>query len=93
MIVFLIFESFLYQFYINFVSILYQLIAIQSLNQVNFSQRSKDNGCNGEVAERLKAAVLKTVEGYPPSQGSNPCLSAKLMVTLFLFSLLYYYFF
>ena len=30
----------------------------------------------GEVAERLKAAVLKTVEGYPPSQGSNPCLSA-----------------
>jgi hypothetical protein len=29
----------------------------------------------GEVAERPKAAVLKTVEGKP-SQGSNPCLSA-----------------
>jgi hypothetical protein len=29
----------------------------------------------GEVAERLKAAVLKTVEGKP-SQGSNPCFSA-----------------
>lgn len=29
----------------------------------------------GEVAERFKAAVLKTVEGYPPSQGSNPCFS------------------
>lgn len=29
------------------------------------------------MAERLKAAVLKTVEGYPPSQGSNPCLSAR----------------
>ena len=28
------------------------------------------------MAERLKAAVLKTVEGYTPSQGSNPCLSA-----------------
>ena len=27
------------------------------------------------MAERSKAAVLKTVEGYPPSQGSNPCLS------------------
>jgi hypothetical protein len=23
------------------------------------------------MAERLKAAVLKTVEGYPPSQGST----------------------
>ena len=32
---------------------------------------------SGEVAERPKAAVLKTVEGQP-SQGSNPCLSAKL---------------
>ncbi len=31
----------------------------------------------GEVAERSKAAVLKTVEGQP-SQGSNPCLSAKV---------------
>jgi hypothetical protein len=31
---------------------------------------------SGEVAERSKAAVLKTVEGCPPSQGSNPCLSA-----------------
>ena len=30
----------------------------------------------GEVAERSIAAVLKTVEGQP-SQGSNPCLSAK----------------
>ena len=30
----------------------------------------------GEMAERFKAAVLKTVEGRPPSQGSNPCLSA-----------------
>jgi hypothetical protein len=29
----------------------------------------------GEMAEWLKAAVLKTVEGRP-SQGSNPCLSA-----------------
>lgn len=28
------------------------------------------------MAERLKAAVLKTVEGRSPSQGSNPCLSA-----------------
>ena len=28
------------------------------------------------MAERSKAAVLKTVEGRPPSQGSNPCLSA-----------------
>jgi hypothetical protein len=28
----------------------------------------------GEMAERSKAAVLKTVEGQP-SQGSNPCLS------------------
>ena len=31
----------------------------------------------GEMAERLKAAVLKTVEGQSPSQGSNPCLSAN----------------
>jgi two-component system invasion response regulator UvrY len=31
---------------------------------------------SGEMAERLKAAVLKTVEGSSPSQGSNPCLSA-----------------
>jgi hypothetical protein len=30
----------------------------------------------GEVAERLKAAVLKTVKGQSPFQGSNPCLSA-----------------
>lgn len=30
----------------------------------------------GEMAERSIAAVLKTVEGQP-SQGSNPCLSAK----------------
>ena len=30
----------------------------------------------GEVAEWSNAAVLKTVEGQP-SQGSNPCLSAK----------------
>ena len=29
----------------------------------------------GEMAERLKAAVLKTVEAHA-SQGSNPCLSA-----------------
>ena len=29
----------------------------------------------GEVAERFKAAVLKTVEGQP-SGGSNPSLSA-----------------
>ena len=31
---------------------------------------------NGEMAERPKAAVLKTVEGQP-SLGSNPSLSAK----------------
>jgi hypothetical protein len=31
----------------------------------------------GEVAERLKAAVLKTVKGFTPFQGSNPCLSAN----------------
>ncbi len=30
----------------------------------------------GEMAERSIAAVLKTVEGQP-SQGSNPCLSAR----------------
>lgn len=29
------------------------------------------------MAERLNAAVLKTVEGYPPSLGSNPSLSAS----------------
>ncbi len=34
---------------------------------------------DGEVAERSNAAVLKTVEGQP-SQGSNPCLSAKLFL-------------
>ncbi len=33
----------------------------------------------GEVAERPKAAVLKTVEGKP-SQGSNPCLSAITII-------------
>ena len=32
----------------------------------------------GEVAERFKAAVLKTVEGRP-SGGSNPSLSASLL--------------
>lgn len=32
----------------------------------------------GEMAERSNAAVLKTVEGQP-SQGSNPCLSAKFL--------------
>ncbi len=31
---------------------------------------------SGEVAERFKAAVLKTVEGQP-SGGSNPSLSAS----------------
>ena len=31
---------------------------------------------HGEVAERFKAAVLKTVEGQP-SGGSNPSLSAN----------------
>ena len=30
----------------------------------------------GEMAERLNAAVLKTVEGAEPSVGSNPTLSA-----------------
>ena len=30
----------------------------------------------GGVAERLNAAVLKTVEGYWPSVGSNPTPSA-----------------
>ena len=38
----------------------------------------------GEVAERPKAAVLKTVEGKP-SQGSNPCLSAINPVFLLIF--------
>lgn len=31
---------------------------------------------NGEMAERLKAAVLKTA-GEQSSEGSNPSLSAK----------------
>ena len=31
------------------------------------------------MAERSNAAVLKTVEGQP-SQGSNPCLSAKFLI-------------
>ena len=31
----------------------------------------------GEMAERLNAAVLKTVEGAEPSVGSNPTLSAR----------------
>ena len=35
----------------------------------------------GEMAERSNAAVLKTVEGQP-SQGSNPCLSAKFLFNL-----------
>ena len=30
----------------------------------------------GEVAERFKAAVLKTVDGDEPSVGSNPTLTA-----------------
>ena len=34
-----------------------------------------DSRLFGEVAERFKAAVLKTVEGQP-SGGSNPSLSA-----------------
>jgi hypothetical protein len=33
---------------------------------------------HGEVAERFKAAVLKTVEGQP-SGGSNPSLSANFV--------------
>ncbi len=37
----------------------------------------------GEVAERSKAAVLKTVE-LKGSQGSNPCLSAILILFVFL---------
>ena len=41
---------------------------------------SLDKICNGEMAERSIAAVLKTVEGKP-SQGSNPCLSAKTLLT------------
>ena len=36
----------------------------------------------GEVAERSKAAVLKTVEGDDPSQGSNPCLSASFRIKI-----------
>ncbi|CBJ11651.1 hypothetical protein LLO_1292 [Legionella longbeachae NSW150] len=35
-----------------------------------------DSIARGEMAEWSIAAVLKTVEGQP-SQGSNPCLSAK----------------
>ncbi len=48
---------------------------------------SRNPACNragkvsGEVAERSKAAVLKTVEGQP-SQGSNPCLSATFVAAL-----------
>jgi hypothetical protein len=38
----------------------------------------------GEVAERFKAAVLKTVEGQP-SGGSNPSLSAISIVCASLF--------
>ncbi len=38
----------------------------------------------GEVAERSKAAVLKTVEAQA-SQGSNPCLSAIFSVTYVFF--------
>lgn len=34
----------------------------------------------GEMAERLKAAVLKTVKGRPPFQGSNPCLSVVYFI-------------
>ena len=33
---------------------------------------------NGEMAERSKAAVLKTVMLLVGIQGSNPCLSAKI---------------
>ncbi|KTD67923.1 hypothetical protein Lste_1081 [Legionella steelei] len=33
------------------------------------------------MAERSNAAVLKTVEGQP-SQGSNPCLSAKFLTVI-----------
>lgn len=40
----------------------------------------------GEVAERSKAAVLKTVE-LKGSQGSNPCLSAVLALSLSCFAL------
>ena len=36
---------------------------------------------NGEVAERFKAPVLKTVEGQP-SVGSNPTLSAILLIVI-----------
>ena len=31
----------------------------------------------GEVAERLNAAVSKTVMAFQVIQGSNPCLSAR----------------
>ncbi len=40
------------------------------------------------MAEWFKATVLKTVEGYPPSQGSNPCLSANPRVEDLLLSVL-----
>ena len=35
----------------------------------------------GGVAERLKAAVLKTVVAYPVTGGSNPSPSASLVVS------------
>ena len=53
------------------------------------------------MAERSNAAVLKTVEGQP-SQGSNPCLSAKIITLSWVYilplfisylpSISYYYF-
>ncbi len=41
----------------------------------------------GEMAEWSIAAVLKTVEGQP-SQGSNPCLSARISYRIIIFALL-----
>lgn len=44
-----------------------------------------DSIARGEMAEWSIAAVLKTVEGQP-SQGSNPCLSAKIFLIIIFFT-------
>lgn len=44
-----------------------------------------DSIARGEMAEWSIAAVLKTVEGQP-SQGSNPCLSAKMFIIIISFT-------
>ena len=41
------------------------------------SSAGKDKIKHGEMAERSKAIVLKTIVGQP-TQGSNPCLSAMI---------------